>query len=233
MQPSMPFSRLAASAALGLLAACSSSGSSHGHGIFAPTVQEQEPNDAAFAAQGIGALDANDCLLIEGHASAFDTDGFAFVAAQDIEVRVELNCYDPFADLDLCVWDPFLGEYVLCLLTPGDEYGSFTVAAGFEFHLVVDGFFGGSSYDLYVETSPALFGFAGAATGDSAASAQGLSPLSEGVELDAQPADRRAGFEQYLQPAKTSDAVQPPRVVLIPGPPMLPMAPMALVLPSA
>ena len=200
-----PSSSLLAPAALGLLAACSSSGAGHAHGVLVPTVHEQEPNDAAFSAQGLGPLWGGDCLLISGHASTVDTDGFAFVAAQDLEVRVDLDCYDPFADLDLCVWDPFLGEYVLCLLTPGDEYGAFTVAAGAEFHLVVDGYFGGAAYDLFVETSALQTGFASAAAGDSEqaeAAAQPIRALSGNVDLSAVPAERRDGFERYLAPER-------------------------------
>mgnify|MGYP001090395946 CR=1 FL=1 len=148
------------------------------------------------------------------------------------EVRVELDAHDAFADLDLCVWDPYLNEYVLCLLTPGDEYGSFTVAAGFEFHLVVDGYFGGSPYDLYIETSPAFFGFAGAAADGEPEAVLSVAPLSASAELTAAPSERRAGFERYLEAEPEVEARSVPRIVLAPGLPLLPAPVVPLILPA-
>ena len=220
---SFPASGLIVAATLAALAGC------HTHVGFTPieTIAEQEPNDHAYNAQGIGPVGPGNDLIIHGYASGLDTDGFAFVATADVEVRVELVCYDPFADLDLCVWDPFLGSYVLCLTSPGDEYGSFTVSAGYEFHLVVDAFFMGADYDLRVEVDGALLGFSTAADDEDENALQSpIRPLTSGADFKTLEADRRVRFERYSDEPRTEFD---PRVTFVPAMPGSPLLPMPLI----
>jgi hypothetical protein len=124
-----------------------------------PTFFEHEPNDQASMANWIGGIEAHDKLEIRGSITHFGPDffdGFAFVAEQPIDVQVTLIADDPSADLDFCVFDPILNDYVACFETPNQpETGLFSVLeAGREFHLVVDSFSGASSYSLFVEAFP-------------------------------------------------------------------------------
>ncbi len=193
-------------AALLCLPAC------HGH-AFAPAVQvvlEQEPNDSATQAQGIGPLWSGDCLLIEGSAGPGDLDGFAFQAQSDLEIRLSLTALAPFADLDLCVWDPYQGEYLLWLTEVGDESGSFFVPAGLGFHVVVDSFFGAAPYDLSLE---ALGSGGWYATSAEVSSDGDLAP------------ERRARFEPYAPAPRTAEVGAldgAAALVTLPGIPGLP-----------
>lgn len=195
-------------AALLSLSAC------HGH-AFAPAVQvvlEQEPNDSSAQAQGVGPLWSGDYLRIEGSAGPGDLDGFAFQAQSDLEIRLSLTALAPFADLDLCVWDPYQGEYLLWLTDVGDESGSFFAPAGFEFHVVVDAFFGAAPYDLSLEALGSSGWYA-----TSAEDPQGADP-------GAVAGGRRDRFESYPSPPSSigSDAASAPMPVVLPGVPGLP-----------
>jgi hypothetical protein len=169
------------------------------------TVLELEPNDQAFTAQGIGPLAAGECLAIHGSVNPFDVDGFAFVADQDLEVRVVLAGHSAFADLDLCVYDPFLDSYPLCLLSPdGYESGAFTVAAGAEFHLVVTSAAGSAGYELSVETFPVYFGFAAQAA-ERAAPIVALTASAEPAAIDAERSARLDGYRLRREKAAESE----------------------------
>jgi hypothetical protein len=134
-----------------------------------PTVGEIEPNDDEDLANVLGVLRPGDRLRIRGHIAeaGFDRyDGFAFVSAEPITVSFSLDARDPAADLDVCVWDPALHDFVACFESPYDpEVGSFEVlAADTAFHLVVLPFAGGSDYTLEVSASCCATGLASDAT---------------------------------------------------------------------
>ncbi len=119
---------------------------------------EQEPNDSAATADWIGPVGPGDGLAVLGHVTYWGPDiydGFAFSTASACDVEIALWTDDPFADLDLCVYDPDLGQFVFCFETGEDpETGVFTIwEAGKPFHLVVTSFTGASSYTLEVRAS--------------------------------------------------------------------------------
>lgn len=121
--------------------------------IASGVVGEVEPNDSAFNANYLGELYQGGSVRVFGRMSALDEyDGFAFIAGEPMTVRFALTADDPFADLDVCVYDPYLDEFVLCFEAPGDfESGSFDVLdAGTEFHVVVAPFSGVSNYELEI-----------------------------------------------------------------------------------
>lgn len=130
----------------------------HDEGCYdcGPTVYyEQEPNDSATSPDVIGGVAPGDHLLIEGHVTQFGPDlfdGFAFHAQAPCDVEVLLWIDDPHVDLDLCVYDPQLGQYVVCYETSNNpEGGGFTLGEGGKpFHLVVSSFSGASAYTLEV-----------------------------------------------------------------------------------
>jgi hypothetical protein len=121
--------------------------------IASGLVGEVEPNDSAFNANYLGHLYGGDGVRVLGRISAADLyDGFAFVAGEPLSVRFVLRADDPGADLDVCVYDPYIDDFVLCFEDPLDpEVGSFDVLdAGAEFHIVVTPFAGVSDYELEI-----------------------------------------------------------------------------------
>jgi hypothetical protein len=136
-------------------AACSHGG--HGHPTPAPdpTLHEVEPNGTAATANGVGPIRPGSYFPIRGHVDDFGSDlfdGFAFVSDVPLEVEIVLTADHPAADLDVCVFDPFLNEFIGCFETPWNpEVGFVTVfEPGVEFHLVVSSFRGSSGYTLEV-----------------------------------------------------------------------------------
>jgi hypothetical protein len=135
-----------------------------------PTYYESEPNDFAFEADAFGVVFPGDHFLIRGYISdvpwnpfdpfnGFDPyDGLAFTSGLPLRVDFLLYADDPFADLDVCVFDPWAGWTVDCFATGVDpEVGSVDVlAGGVDFHLVVESFVGSSSYTLEILASPYL-----------------------------------------------------------------------------
>jgi hypothetical protein len=138
-----------------LAAACDSGGHGHHAPPPDPTLYEVEPNGTAATANGVGPIRPGDYFPIRGHVSDFGPDlfdGFAFVSDVPLEVEVVLTADHPAADLDFCVFDPFLGEFIGCFETPWNpEVGYVTVfEPGVEFHLVVSSYRGSSGYTLEV-----------------------------------------------------------------------------------
>jgi hypothetical protein len=126
---------------------------------FDPTIYESEPNDQACCANFLGTLAPYDNLTIRGSMSGFSPDffdGFALQAAQPMDVRVELVSDDPFADFDVCIYDPLIDDFVACFETGAHpEVGLFSVLdSGREFHVVVTPFSGVGGYTLYVDAFP-------------------------------------------------------------------------------
>lgn len=124
-----------------------------------PVIGEVEPNDGACCAQFVAVLAPYTSVELAGYVTADGPDqfdGFAFVADQPCEVQIALVAEDPFADLDVCVFDPQLGDFTYCLQTVlNPEVGSFPIFfAQQEFHLVVTSAFSASAYRLQVAVRP-------------------------------------------------------------------------------
>jgi len=137
-----------------------------------PVYAESEPNDDAWNADWMGALEAGDALCIVGDVrdDFWDPqDGFALQALEPIEVEFELVPGCGCADLDLWVYDPALDEFVLVFDSPyAAEKGAFTVwNPGMEFHLVVVSFDGDAAYELRLWVRPAQ-GFLASSSGGGA-----------------------------------------------------------------
>jgi hypothetical protein len=118
-------------------------------------IYESEINDSAPQANWMGSLYPGDALQIEGHITQWgydQFDGFAFLSGSAVQIEVRLWADDPHADLDLCVWDPMLQQFVVCFETSANpEGGVFAILEpDKEFHLVVRSYTGDSSYHLEV-----------------------------------------------------------------------------------
>jgi hypothetical protein len=130
-----------------------------------PTYGETEVNDSADLADYFGVLHPGERFFIRGFISdapfdPFDPfngydpfDGFAFTAGQPIHVEFRLTIADPFADLDVCLYDPQLDLVVDCFQSPfNPELGGVDVLfGGLDFHLVVESFAGSASYTVEIE----------------------------------------------------------------------------------
>ncbi|MCC7015113.1 MAG: hypothetical protein IT454_21310 [Planctomycetes bacterium] len=123
---------------------------------------EREPNDAACCPDDLGVMFVGDELVIGGDIrdDGFDPyDGFGIESGEPFDVEFYLEPVDSYADLDLGVWDPVRGEFVLLWDSPDAvESGRFTVPGTFDqFQLVVMSFDGDAEYRLYVWIEPATF----------------------------------------------------------------------------
>lgn len=130
-----------------------------------PTYGETEVNDTADLADYFGVLQPGERFFIRGFISdapfdPFDPfngydpfDGFAFTAGQPIHVEFRLSIADPFADFDVCLYDPQLDRVVDCFQSPfNPELGGVDVFfGGLDFHLVVESFAGSASYTMEIE----------------------------------------------------------------------------------
>lgn len=130
-------------------------GGHHGQGGI-PVYGETEPNDFASEAEPFGLLRPGDGFAIAGHVrdDEFDpADGFAFTAAQPLHVEFRLVAENPYADLAVALYDPFLDETVAVFQTGNNpELGSVDVFAGdVDFHLVVASLAGFSDYRLELQ----------------------------------------------------------------------------------
>lgn len=124
-----------------------------------PILDESEPNDSADLATWFGPLAPGTGLVIGGHVTEFGPDlfdGFAFSAVAPCSVRVVLRALSPGADLDVCVYDPLLDEFVACFDSPFDpEIGEISFfVPGQDFQLVVSSAMGSASYTLEVDALP-------------------------------------------------------------------------------
>lgn len=196
--------------ALLALAALPTACGAHHYGSSGPRFfVEQEPNDFVGEANWIGELRPGRHFVIDGFSEyGFDpADGFAFWIDRPTELEVVLTMHDPVSNLDLCVFEPALGQYAFCFDGVGNpESGYFEVFdSDFEMHLVVEPSFGASHYTLEI--------FAHELSGDSIPEASGSpdgavpdrfhfgdSPSADartrsGARLDPERAARYAGAE--------------------------------------
>jgi hypothetical protein len=132
----------------------------HHHGSSSPPVfREAEPNDDVFDANYFGLLYPGDLFYIDGFSTDRGTDpfdGFAFTAGQPIHVDFRLFIDDPFADFDVCLYDPQLDEIVACYETADNpESGGVDITlTNLEFHLVINSFVGEGPYSLEIAVTP-------------------------------------------------------------------------------
>jgi hypothetical protein len=122
-------------------------------------LDESEPNDTAFEAPWYGSVFPGSSLAIAGHVTSNGPDlydGFAFTTGAPCTLRFVLRPALAGTDLDLCVYDPSLDEFVACFDSPsGTEVGEIALpGAGIDFHLVVSSAWAASSYLLEIEAFP-------------------------------------------------------------------------------
>jgi len=192
--------------ALGLFAGSTGCGGGGGGGGGSPIPLffELEPNDDPELANPVGPIGIGDHFRILGHVSSIGPDlfdGFALQAVEPCQVELALFADNPFADLDVCVYDPMLAGYAFCFASPfNPETGAFSIfGAGTDFHLVVSSFAGAASYELDVRVVPLPSGsFATAGGGERMAQAGGEDPALE-------PA-RRAHLEQYFRGGRAASS---------------------------
>ncbi|MBI5363880.1 MAG: hypothetical protein HZA53_11925 [Planctomycetes bacterium] len=170
-----------------------------------PVYAEVEPNDTALSAPFYGGLRPGDGLAIEGHVQeqGFDLyDGAAVRADAPIELVFDLESHALFSDLDVCVYDPELGQFVVCADGPSDpEHGSVIVLeAGKVLHLVVTSAAGDAPYTLRIRARTAVFPLAAAAA--ARADAAG----------DPAKAAKRAGYARTDAPERPIERVLGARV---------------------
>jgi hypothetical protein len=118
------FLRAALALAASSLAGCYWEGHPHEQVDPPPSFDlwEQEPNDSHCCPDFVGTLFVDDQVVIAGtvHDDMFDPfDGFEFQNGEPLEVHFVLEPVGTWADLDLCVWDPSIGDFRLLLREPG------------------------------------------------------------------------------------------------------------------
>jgi hypothetical protein len=159
-------------------------GGCHGavHGYQQPQyLYEIEPNDHASHPDVIGPLGAYEQVAIRGAVTTFGhdpRDGFAFASVSPTSYRFRLYVDDPGADLDVWLYDPYLGEFTGHWCSPfGDEEGWFDVTGpNVDFHLVVVGAWHQSSYTLELEGHGGYYPLSPLAAGAGAEAARAEAP---------------------------------------------------------
>jgi len=127
--------------------------------VVVPVLGEFERNDTPQQANHLGLLYPGQRFFVDGFVRDDDFDpfdGFAFTASEPIHVDFQLHHGSSVADLDVCLYDPFLDETLACWATTDrPERGGVDVfAGGADFHLVVESFSGDSSYSLELVVYP-------------------------------------------------------------------------------
>ncbi len=136
-----------------------------------PTIHEIEPNNTAFQPDAIGPVGLGSYFQIDGSIEEFGSpfsydeyDGFAFYVEDAVEIEFVLHAHNPFADLDVWIYDPYNNEYIAQFESASSpEYGRVTFPyLGEEFHVVVTSYSGNSSYTLEVIAHPLYGAFSAA-----------------------------------------------------------------------
>ena len=125
-------------------------------------IWELEPNDDGCCPDSLGTTYIGDTFVIGGmiRDDLYDPyDGFGLSAGEPQDVEFFLEPVAGGADLDLGVWDPVLGEFVLLWDSPyATESGRFTLPAAFtEYQLVVMSYSGDAEYRLSVWIEPPIY----------------------------------------------------------------------------
>lgn len=125
-----------------------------------PVWYEDEPNNLVEDANYFGHLRAGDAIFIDGSISdpcCDPFDGFAFVSSGPLLVEFYLEIDNPYADLDVCIYDAYEDDITLCFERDGTLYeeGIFEVVYdASEFHFVVSTYDFPSDYRLEIYTYP-------------------------------------------------------------------------------
>ncbi len=126
-----------------------------------PVYAEGEPNDTSWLAPWFGSLAPGDLIYVEGFATddgSDPQDGLAFSVTGPARIDFTLYVDDPWTDLDVWLFDPYLNAFVAAYTVPyGDEKGTFWLAGAQEFQLVVVPSFGASPWSLAVESSSTYY----------------------------------------------------------------------------
>lgn len=162
----------------------------HVHHAGPPVYAELEPNDSVFDAPLYAGLRPGSAFSIRGHVTELGPDvfdGAAVRADEAVEIRFDLYSDDHGTDLDVCVYDPDLGVYVVCEDGFGDpEHGAVVVLEpGKVIHLVVSSAHGDVGYRLDVQATPPTYGLAAEAPAE--------------AELDARRAAKRERVAEYAR----------------------------------
>ncbi|MCY3002397.1 MAG: hypothetical protein NTV21_11390 [Planctomycetota bacterium] len=134
---------------------------------------EIEPNDGACCPDVVGTVYVGDEFIVGGtiRDDSFDAyDGFGLTSGEPLEIEFFLEPVGTNADLDLGVWDPVVGDFVLLWDSPGTtEGGRFTISGALrDFQLVVMSYSGDSEYRLWVWVDPPALGALAAAPAEAA-----------------------------------------------------------------
>ncbi|MBK7876515.1 MAG: hypothetical protein IPJ77_12330 [Planctomycetes bacterium] len=180
-----------------------------------PVYSEVEPNDSALSAPFYGGVRPGDAFAIVGHVqeSGFDLyDGAEVRVDAPCELVFDLESHAPYTDLDVCVYDPDLGEFVVCADGPADpEHGSVIVLeTGKRLHLVVTSAWGDAEYTLRVHARSAVLPLHDAPVETVVATARPLESSAAATAVDRAKVERRRG---YAQPPRVR--VARPAVVLL------------------
>jgi hypothetical protein len=149
-------------------------------------VWEQEPNDGQCCPDPISQLWVGDQWIIGGTITELGPDffdGFAFQNVAPCDIEFELQPLYP-ADLDLCVFDPQLGEFAFCFESSGTfETGRFSVPDAYtDFHLVVSSYINATEYRLLVRSLPISFAAVAPSSQHAAEKSNRAVPLERYIE---------------------------------------------------
>jgi|GEM_PF-4462484 len=140
------------------------------HGGQDPLV-EIEPNDWVEDADYLGSIRAGDLIRVQGHIQdccggsppccSDEFDGFALYALEPVTLRITLHEDAPGADLDFAIYIPAIDAVVEAFETDAHpEVGVFHQDGLGELHVVINSWFGNSSYLLEIEVLPLAVPFA-------------------------------------------------------------------------
>jgi hypothetical protein len=212
-----PFARPLLLAGLLTVVGCSGGIDTFGGDYFGPPVYgEHEPNDSPWEPDILGLVDTHSNFIVEGYVEAvgWDTvDTFEIEASEPVAISFELYGDSLFADLDLCLFDPDIGQVVACYDGSWNpEEGYFTLDwPGKRVVLMVEAYLVDSSYSLEILASPLPYN---SDSGDPSSSPVSLTSGS-GISFpdgQPQPSERKRGpdapDEQTLVFALQNQAVR-------------------------
>ena len=136
-------------------------GHDHGGGGYSgpPVYGELEPNDSPWEPDYLGGMNLFSHMIVEGHVEAVGwdlVDHFEIQADEPIGIEFCLHADHPYADIDLCLFDPDSGLIVGCWDSPwSPEEGLFSLDwPGKRVVLVVEAWGVDTSYSLELKAVP-------------------------------------------------------------------------------
>ncbi len=170
-----------------------------------PVWDESEPNDEPWLASWFGPLFPGAAIFVGGDSTddgSDPQDGLAFTGYGPCRIDFTLFVDDPWADLDVWLYDPELDEYVVGFTAPyGDESGTFWIDGTKDFQLVIVPSFGASTWTLRVSASGPWYGDELAPTPISSGTDASfrLLPIRDAPIRDPADAPESAGHAEALQ----------------------------------